>query len=210
MRPDTAGAMDWRAGESDERPGMPRFTFGSPKTNKPGSRIWRYQVVERIMSSEGTYIRNLQDLHRDSIPGRWERNTLGKAPHKPLLLLCVTDLYLENSSRENTIEPTLYFEESFDEYWRLLFGSDNTSTFALPFFHLQHDGFWFLVGANGANIRDPEIAKTSTALRKAIAYAKLDPQLHELLQRAEWTYHLRSVIISANFEPEIHSRFICR
>jgi putative restriction endonuclease len=162
------------------------------------------------MKNEGVYIRKLQDLHCDSIPGRWERPTLGKAPHKPLLLLCVTDLYLENSGRGNRIEPTLYFEESFDEYWRLLFGSDNPSTFALPFFHLQRDGFWFLEGANGVNIGDPGIAETTAALRKAIAYAKLDSQFHELLQRAEWAYHLRSVIIAANFEPEIHSRFIDR
>src|SRR5579864_1624081 len=77
------------------------------------------------MNNTGIYVRKLQDLHRDSIPGRWEESTLGKAPHKPLLLLCVTDLYRENSSRENRIEPTLCIEESFNEYWRVLFGSDN-------------------------------------------------------------------------------------
>jgi putative restriction endonuclease len=174
--------------------------------------VWKYLIeeLENSMNNEGVYIRKLQDLHRDSIPGRWESTMLNKAPHKPLLLLCVTDLYLENPGRENRIEPTLYVEESFDEYWRMLFESDNTSTFALPFFHLQHDGFWFLVGANGVNIADPGIAKSSAALRKAIAYAKLDPPLHELLRRTEWAYHLRSVVISANFEPEIHSRFIER
>ncbi len=160
------------------------------------------------MSNEGVYIRKLQDLHRDSIPGRWDQRTFGKAPHKPLLLLCVTDLYRENSGRENRIEPTLYVEESFNEYWRLLYASDNTSTFALPFFHLQHDGFWFLVGANGSSVEDPEIAKTASSLRKAVAFAKLDDRLHELLQRPEWVHHLRSVIISSNFEPEAHSQFI--
>jgi putative restriction endonuclease len=160
------------------------------------------------MNNGGVYIRKLQNLHRDSIPGRWEESSLKKAPHKPLLLLCVTDLYRENSGRENRIEPTLCIEESFNEYWRLLFGSDNTSTFALPFFHLQHDGFWSLVGANGTNVGDPGIAKTSAALRSAVSYATLDAPLHSLLQRAEWGQHLRSVIVCSNFVPEVHSRFI--
>ena len=162
------------------------------------------------MSNEGVYISKLQNLHRDSIPGRWEETTLGKAPHKPLLLLCVTDLYRQHPDRENRIDPTLSIEESFNEYWRLLFGSDNTSTFALPFFHLQHDGFWSLVSANGSNVGDPAIAKSAAALRKAVAFAKLDYPLHQLLQRAEWAQHLRSVVISSNFEPEVHSRFINR
>ncbi|MFL6310467.1 MAG: hypothetical protein ACJ71W_00040 [Terriglobales bacterium] len=160
------------------------------------------------MNNEGMYIRKLQDLHRDCISSQWERPTLSKAPHKPLLLLCVTDLYLENSGRDNRIEPTLYLEESFDEYWRLLFGSDNTSTFALTFFHLQNDEFWFLVGPNGNSVDDPGISKTSASLRKAVAFAKLDDGLHALLRRPEWVHHLRSVTISSNFAPETHSRFI--
>jgi len=71
------------------------------------------------MKNEGVYIRKLQELHRDSIPGRWDQSTFDKAPHKPLLFLCVTDLYRENSGRGNRIEPTLYLEESFNEYWCL-------------------------------------------------------------------------------------------
>ena len=89
-----------------------------------------------------------------------------------------------------------------------LYGSDNTSTFALPFFHLQHDEFWFLVAPNGNGVDDPEIAKTSASLRKAVAFAKLDDGIHLLLQRPEWVQHLRSVTISSNFDPDTHSRFI--
>lgn len=160
------------------------------------------------MNHEGVYIRKLQNLHRDSIPGRWTGVTFSKAPHKPLLLLCVTDLYRENASRENRVEPTLYLEESFNAYWHLLFGSDNTSTFALPFFHLQHDGFWRLVPANGNNVGDPLIARTAVALRKAVAYATLDADFHCLLQRPEWSHHLRSIILASNFEPEVHGRYL--
>jgi len=160
------------------------------------------------MKSEGVFIRKFQNLHRDSIPGRWTEATMGKAPHKPLLLLCVIDSYRENATRENRVEPTFCMEEAFDASWRLLFGTDNSSTFALPFFHLQHDGFWSLVGVDGNNVTDPAIARSSAPLRKAVAFAKLDDELHELLLQAEWAYHFRSVILASNFEAELHRQFL--
>jgi putative restriction endonuclease len=133
---------------------------------------------------------------------------LGKAPHKPLLLLCVSDLYRQNAIRENRVEPTLYIEESFDAYWRKLFDRDHHSTFAFPFFHLQHDGFWFLVATDGKNVSDPAVARASSALRNAVAYAKIDPALHGLLRRPEWNCHLRSIIIASNFDPDVHVQLV--
>jgi len=167
------------------------------------------EVMVNGMKIEETYIRKFQNLHRDSIPGRWTEATLNKAPHKPLLLLCVSDLYRENSLRENYIEPTLYIEEAFNAYWQALFESDNPSTFALPFFHLQHDGFWSLVGTNTTScISDPIITKSPAALRKTVACAKLDSALHDLLRQPAWNCHLRSVIIASNFDPEVHRRVV--
>lgn len=160
------------------------------------------------MKIEGTYIKKLQNLHRDSIPGRWTDLTLNQAPHKPLLLLCVADLYRQDPQRSNRVEPTLYLEEAFDAYWRQLFENSNTSTFALPFFHLQFDGFWSLVSTNGGDVDSPIIAKTPRALRSTVACALVDSELHELLKKPEWNQHLRSVIIASNFAPEAHSRFV--
>jgi len=160
------------------------------------------------MNVPGTYIRKLQNLHRDSIPGRWTNLTLGKAPHKPLLLLSISDLYRQDPHRPNCVEPTLYLEEAFDAYWHQLFESGNTSTFALPFFHLQYDGFWSLVSKNGADVGDPGIARTPKALRSAVAHAKLDSDLHDLLRRPEWNQHLRSIVIASNFDPDVHDRLV--
>jgi putative restriction endonuclease len=163
---------------------------------------------EGTMNVQGTYISKLQNLHRDSIPGRWSDLTLNKAPHKPLLLLCISDLYRQDPHRSNRVEPTLYLEEAFDAYWRQLFGNNNTSTFALPFFHLQYDGFWSLISTNGGDVEDPMIAKTPRTLRSAVAYAIVDSELHELFKKPEWNQHLRSVIIASNFAPEAHYRFV--
>jgi len=199
------------AGSSPEMqrwvPPPPSFHWPLPESTwiwRDASRVdWSYP-----MKSEGVFIRKFQNLHRDSIPGRWTEATMGKAPHKPLLLLCVIDSYRENATRENRVEPTFYMEEAFDAYWRLLFGTENSSTFALPFFHLQHDGFWTLVGVDGNNVIDPAIARSSAPLRKAVAFAKLDDELHELLGQAEWAYHFRSVILASNFEAELHRQFL--
>jgi predicted restriction endonuclease len=166
--------------------------------------------VDSEMTNSEIYIRKLQALHRDSIPGRWTATSLHKAPHKPLLLLCVMDLYEQHPMRENRIEPTLHIEELFNGYWDLLFGSETNSTFALPFFHMQHDGFWSLEAANGNDVADPSIARAASLLRKAVAFAKLDDELHRLLQRPEWNRHLRSVTIASNFAPEVHWRFVNR
>lgn len=166
------------------------------------------ELMVNDMNIGGVYIRKFQDLHRDSIPGRWTSISFDKAPHKPLLLLCIMDLYQQDLIRENRIEPTLHLEEMFNSYWRRLFGNDTTSTFALPFFHLQYDGFWRLEGTNGTQVSDPAIAKAPSPLRKNVAFAKLDPDLHDLLRQPEWNRHLWSVTITGSFEPEIHSRLI--
>ena len=63
------------------------------------------RMREGTMNVQGTYIRKLQNLHRDSIPGRWTDLTLNKAPHKPLLLLCISDLYRQD--RERYVKPIL-------------------------------------------------------------------------------------------------------
>src|SRR5260370_7387362 len=150
------------------------------------------------MKSEGVFIRKFQNLHRDSIPGRWTEATMGKAPHKPLLLLCVVDSYRENATRPNRVEPTFYMEEAFDAYWRLLFGTENSSTFALPFFHLQHHGFWSLVGVDRSNVTDPPIATSPHPFRKALAFAKLHHDPHQLPLHAACASHLHSATPHTN------------
>jgi putative restriction endonuclease len=130
-------------------------------------------------------------------------------PHHTNLVEPVVHVALtQDPHRSNRVEPTLYLDEAFDAYWRQLFESNSTSTFALPFFHLQYDGFWSLVSTNGASVDDPIIAKTPRALRSAVAHAVVDSELHALLKMPEWNQHLRSVVIASNFAPEAHFRFV--
>jgi hypothetical protein len=66
------------------------------------------------------------------------------------------------------LNSTLHLEELFNDYWRILFGNDTTSNFALPFFHLKQDGFWSLIGTGNNSVSDPTIARAGAALRKAV------------------------------------------
>ena len=47
------------------------------------------------MKDAAYYVQKFTRLHRDEIPGRWTRTTTNKAPHKPLLLISVADLYVD-------------------------------------------------------------------------------------------------------------------
>jgi putative restriction endonuclease len=158
------------------------------------------------MDTQAKYISALQNLHRNSNPMQWDDRTLNKAPHKPILLLCIADLYLQHPNRPNRISPSEQIEEAFNEYWYQLYNADNPSTFALPFFHLQYEGFWHLKSENDSDAQ--KIDGTSSALRDANAYAEIDSELHELFKKPEWNRHFRSVIIAANFSPEVHSKLI--
>jgi putative restriction endonuclease len=148
------------------------------------------------------------NLHRDVDPHYWGNETLGKAPHKPLLLLCVFDLYAAYPTRTNCIEPTLYLESTFESYWQKVYGVDPDTTFSLPFFHLQTDGFWHLVPHSIESGIDPRARRTPQALRQEVLFAYLDESFHSLLQISQWLSHFRSVIIALHFAPAVHERLL--
>ena len=161
------------------------------------------------MPGASHYIACFMQLHRDVDPQYWSADTLGKAPHKPLLLLCVLDQYATDPGRANRIVPNQELEESFNFYWELLDLSGTPSTFSLPFFHLQTDGFWHLVGVGNKDV-DERARRTPRALREHVERAYVDAELHEILRNGEWRSHLKSVLITANFDPSLHERLLLR
>lgn len=154
------------------------------------------------------YVRKLSDLHRDVDPDYWVNGTLGQAPHKPILLLCVLDMYLADPGRENRIYPSETLEAAFSRYWWRVYKNGGESTLSLPFFHLQTDGFWHLVPAADNALVTERARRTVNCLRQEVAFAYLDSDLHSLLQQPSSLRHLLSVIITTNFDPELHERLL--
>ena len=67
------------------------------------------------MNNGAVYIRKLQNLHRDSIPGRWEESTGKKGATQTVASLVRDETCTARTGPQNRIEPTLYIEESFND-----------------------------------------------------------------------------------------------
>jgi len=65
--------------------------------------------------------------------------TRGAAPHKPILLLTVLDLFEKGLITRNEIYLSPELTANFLKFWHCFVDSDHHSNIALPFFHLTGD-----------------------------------------------------------------------
>ncbi|MBE7385404.1 MAG: hypothetical protein F6J95_028895 [Leptolyngbya sp. SIO1E4] len=60
----------------------------------------------------------------------------GVAPHKPILLLAMIDLFEQGNLYRNEIYLSPELTANFLKFWHRFVSSDHYSNIALPFFHL--------------------------------------------------------------------------
>lgn len=151
------------------------------------------------------YARRFAGLRRDVSRARWTEGTRNGAPHKPLLLLSVLDLFEQGRITTNLIELTLDLGELFTRYWARIMPPDRRGNLALPFFHLRSDGFWHLVPKPGKQsaLEDATQIRSLTRLQDAVIGARLDDELYGLLQAQKPRDALRTVLIQAYFALEV-------
>jgi predicted restriction endonuclease len=114
----------------------------------------------------------------------WSGVTAHQAPHKPLLLLCVLDLFDSGKIPSNLVEITDDLTELFGRYWERVLPPDRTGNLALPFFHLQGDGFWHLLPRH----ENAQIGAQITSLARLqdeVIGARIDEKLPDLLRFGE-------------------------
>ena len=131
----------------------------------------------------------------------WSEVTAHQAPHKPLLLLCVLDLFDSDRISSNFVEITDDLTELFGLYWGRVFPFGRSGNLALPFFHLQGDGFWHLLPRQENASLGSQITSLAR-LREEVVGARLDEELYGLVQTKKSRDRLRSVLIEAYFSPE--------
>lgn len=121
----------------------------------------------------------------------------GQAYYKPILLLSVIDLITQEKIQDNQILVSDDLIDTFNKYWRIL-SSDSSYKGGLhyPFFHLQSEGFWHLKFTDNFNGLQP---KTTNKLKEAVEYARLDPELFELLTDNNSLQELIDTLIAAWF-----------
>lgn len=125
------------------------------------------------------------------------------APHKPILLLSVIELFQQGTIQQNQICLSPELISTFLKYWTHLGSDAYRSDIALPFFHLTGDGFWHLSPNPGfeSTIAAKVRLKSLASLRDVVSYAYVEDELFHFLSNPESRTCLRIALIQEWF-PE--------
>lgn len=141
------------------------------------------------------YLNKIERLRIDRSHGK-------PAPHKPILLLAVIDLFEQGAITTNKIEPSPQIVESFLKFWHLV--SLEKPRIFLPFFHLKSDKFWHLHAKAGNEqlLAMTKQLNSMAQLANIVAFASLDKDLFTLLHRADAREAIRRKIIEVYFSEQ--------
>jgi putative restriction endonuclease len=132
--------------------------------------------------------------------GDYEGVALGGAPHQPVVLLMILDLYAHDPRRHNLIEPDGFLKELWTIYKELL-GIAVGSPLEMPLYALRRTSFWHLVAR-------PNTSEPTQRIRNRRGFyvhyvgIVLDDSLHSLLQEQSSRTTLREDLIRSYFPTE--------
>lgn len=159
-----------------------------------------------MQETQNFYISAFLNLKTDKSKSRWDEQTTFRAPHKPLLLLTILDLFAEGEILSNLIELTSELGDLFAGYWSMVKPLERErGNIAMPFYHLKSDGFWHLLPRPGYELileKGPRIHAISK-LKETTFGARLDDELYELMQNEESRNILRTILIEKYFALEL-------
>lgn len=132
--------------------------------------------------------------------------TARQAPHKPILLLCVLDRFAQGSIHDNLIELDAELGELFHSYWSTVMPPGRRGEIAMPFYHLQRDGFWHLLWKPG---EQPHGKVHSVTKLNELAYgARLDEELFHLIQVEGNRSILRELLLLKYFDETVRAALV--
>ena len=137
------------------------------------------------------YTKQLQSLNRAS------SKSLGKAPHKPVLLLSIIQLIHKGEIQTNRIYITGELLIAFKSNWNKLVTSNHIPNFSLPFFYMNSEPFWRLV-FNGLFDSNEKISSLGK-LKSRIAFAEIDKDLFDLLLNPITRTELENILLNTYF-----------
>jgi putative restriction endonuclease len=160
------------------------------------------------------YTDKLARLSTDKSSARWPEFTRHRAPHKPLLLLAVMDLIAQGSLAHNLIELNAELGELFTLYWSTIFPPDTgkRGNIAMPFWHLQSDGFWQLQPRPGQETILAGSSKIHSIgrLQDLSLGAKLDDELYEWLCTEDGRSQARAVLLATYFTAPVREVLVAQ
>lgn len=123
------------------------------------------------------------------------------APHKPILLLSIIELFGEGYYSENRIKPDDVLVRKFETVWKKFISDDTpySCIMSTPFFHMKSEPFWTLSPSEEFEFRTEY---SLGQLRKSFSYASLDNNLFELLFDLDNRDRLFESIVGFYFESK--------
>jgi putative restriction endonuclease len=107
----------------------------------------------------------------------------GTAPHKPILLLSVLQLYHANLISDQRVYITPELVALFKSNWNSFVRTNHDCRISYPFYYLKSDKFWQLIPKPGFENIDEIgiIIKSFSNLNAVVDFANLDSDLHLLM-----------------------------
>jgi putative restriction endonuclease len=138
------------------------------------------------MVTHETWLRRLANLNIS-------HNTPDPAPHKPLLLLVILDLAERGELPPDSLPLTSELTFQFCTFWRVVaHRRKQRPDIRMPFHHLQTDGFWSALGADGK----PSPHRSLTRL------VRFQPELVAFASEPSAREQARRILITRYFNPE--------
>jgi len=138
------------------------------------------------------YITKFSKLRVDKNPTRY---TLGKAPHKPILLLSLIILDKNNKIDLSNIETNIYLRETWSELWELL-EYNRVGPIYLPLYHMRSDGFWDIKFKEGITPHQPTSLNKFNEMVRSIS---LNPELIELIEHEDSRTQLINSLLNGGY-----------
>lgn len=140
-------------------------------------------------------------LYRFASLNRAPHPRLGRAPHKPVLLLTLLDVVEQGSITENFVPITPELAALFRQHWQALVPPGTwQEKMNMPFRHLLHDGFWELI-KDGQPQTAAMVGEPSSLIQLAqrVDGGRFSPDLWALLQESVARSVLRSQLLQTYF-----------
>lgn len=127
----------------------------------------------------------------------------GGAPHKPVLLLSIIQLFENKQIDSEKIFITPELVGTFKSTWNALVTTGHDMIFALPFYHMKSETFWQLIPNAGCEkwIEAKGSMRSFGNLITAVAYAQIDIELFELFKEKDSREVLKYTLLDKYF-PE--------
>ena len=142
------------------------------------------------------YINNFKNL-------KTNKGKLGIAPHKPILLLSISDGIEKEQIKSEKIYITPELVANFKDNWDLLVTTKHNSRFAYPFFHLKNEksNFWRLIPNIGYEkiLLKIDNSPSLKTLDTVVEYAEIDKELFLLFSKKESRNELRNILLATYF-----------